>query len=442
MESWLQGNTLRIFTQKRQQRDPNIFNSGRTVTSSGSQRERKYRIAVRKYRAFESSIQSQWQSFVAQARTGLVLEIASLDLNGLQNALFNSRGMTNGDWDIAFVNTDWVSAMEEHDAALDLASLLSSDPPPGWPDGWAPSLRRLQSVGEKILGIPYHDGPECMIFRKDLFEDSVLRHIFESQFCRELEPPATWSDFHQLARFFHKPDRNLYGTAFAAFPDGHNTVYDFLLQLWTRGGELIDAHGNLQFDTGEAEEALSFYRDILTDSSAVHPRCSQLDSVRLGESFAAGELALAINWFGFATAAHTGETSQVRNCVDIAPIPSGPSGRSTSLNVYWLLALPSGSAHPDVAWRFLRHVMTPEMDRVTTLSGAIGCRRSTWTDAEVNGKIPFYHRLGGLHEATREIPKRNDWAQIAHKIDDLVTSAITTTIPLRQLLLNAQRSGL
>ncbi len=86
--------------------------------------------------------------------------------------------------------------------------------------------------------------------------------------------------------------------------------------------------------------------------------------------------------------------------------------------------------------------MTPEMDRMTTLSGAIGCRRSTWTDAEVNRKIPFYHRLNVLHQGAREIPKRNDWAQIALKIDALVTSTITTTIPVRELLVDTQRSGL
>ena len=409
------------------------------MNSKGTQRAAKFRVAVRKYRAFESSIQSQWRSFESQARTGLELEIASLDLNPLQDALFTSHGMTNGDWDLAFVNTDWIAAMEEQEAVVNLAPLLSSDTPAGWPEGWAPSLRRLQSVDEKILGIPYHDGPECLMFRKDLFEDDLLRQRFNLQFGGELKPPATWSEFHQLARFFHKPDRNLYGTAFAAFPDGHNTVYDFLLQLWTRGGELIDAHGNLQFDTAEAEQALSFYREIVTDFSAVHPRCSELDSVHLGESFAAGELAFVVNWFGFATAAHTAEESRVKNRVDIAAIPSGASGKSTSLNVYWLLSVPSGAVHPDAAWRFLCHVMTPEMDRVTTLSGAIGCRISTWNDAEVNSHIPFYHRLDALHKTARESPRRKDWDRIARKIDGLVTSAITTRIPIRNLLQNAQQ---
>ena len=411
------------------------------MTQSDRERENTFRIAVRKYGAFESSIQAQWQAFESRAGTSLELEIVSLDVGPLQSALFDSQGMIRGDWDLAFVNTDWVAAMEEQNAAIDLTPLLSENPPPDWPEGWSPSLRGLQSVNGKTLGLPYHDGPECLIFRKDLFEDAQLRRSFQLQIGRELQPPATWSDFHQLARFFHRPDKGLYGTAFAAFPDGHNTVYDFLLQLWTRGGELFDTRGNVQFETREANDALSFYREILSDSSAVHPDCDELDSVRLGECFAAGKLALMINWFGFATAAHLALDSKVKGRVDIAPIPSGGGGTSSSLNVYWLLSIPIGARHSEVAWQFLRHVAAPEMDRVTTLSGAIGCRRSTWLDVEVNSQVPFYHRLELLHGSAREIPSRRDWPQLAHTIDSLVTSTLKTGIPVRQLLRNAQRSA-
>jgi multiple sugar transport system substrate-binding protein len=399
---------------------------------------RRFRIAVRKYPAFESAIKSQWNAFEAQSGTGLELEIVALDLEPLQETLFRSHGMANGEWDIAFVNTDWLAAIDKQEAVLDLSPLLSSDPPPQWPEGWAPSLRRLQTVGDKILGIPYHDGPECLIFRADLFENSANRRAFSSQFGRELVPPETWADFHQIARFFQNPAHNLFGTGFAAFPDGHNTVYDFLLQLWTRGGELLDPQGNLQWDSPQAEEALSFYRDILNDCSAVHPRCRELDSVRLGAAFAAGELAMVINWFGFATAAHASEASVVKNCVDVAPVPHGPSGISVSLNVYWLLAVPSGSTRPHIAWSFLCHLMNPEMDRLTTLSGAIGCRRSTWADPEINRLIPFYQRIDALHQSAREVPTRIDWPEIARTIDVLVTRTISTSIPVRQLLLEAQ----
>jgi multiple sugar transport system substrate-binding protein len=77
------------------------------------------------------------------------------------------------------------------------------------------------------------------------------------------------------------------------------------------------------------------------------------------------------------------------------------------------------------------------MDKLTTTTGAIGCRRSTWNDPEVNAAIPFYHRIEQLHANAREIPQRADWPRIAAIIDTLVTRTITTTTPVDELLRQA-----
>lgn len=403
-------------------------------------RQQLFRIAVRHYGPFEEAIRAQWNAFDARARSGLKLEIVPLDLHALEQALFASGGMANGDWDVTFVATDWVSAMNEINCAVDLAPMLAADPPPDWPHGWAPSLLRLQAVGERVLGVPYHDGPECLIYRRDLFENSGQRERFRTRYHRELTPPRTWKEFHQVARFFHSAEAKRYGTAFAAYPDGHNSVYDFLLQLWTRAGELFTDAGDLNFVTAEAENALTFYRDLLADQHATHPDCRALDSVAVGARFNAGEIAMMVNWFGFATAAHTAADSSVRGNVGIATIPSDLPTKSVSLNVYWILSIASGSPHQDTAWRFLRHTLAPDMDRMTTLCGAIGCRTSTWTDPEVNAQIPFYHCMEDLHRVAREIPQRRDWPEIARTIDVLVTRAVTTMTPIHQLLEEAQRA--
>jgi multiple sugar transport system substrate-binding protein len=83
-----------------------------------------------------------------------------------------------------------------------------------------------------------------------------------------------------------------------------------------------------------AIEAVAFYRSILGDSSAVHPRCREMDSVKSGMAFAAGEIAMVVNWYGFATMAETTAESKVRGRVDIAPIPHAADSPTTSLNVY------------------------------------------------------------------------------------------------------------
>jgi multiple sugar transport system substrate-binding protein len=149
---------------------------------------------------------------------------------------------------------------------------------------------------------------------------------------------------------------------------------------------------------------------------------------------------MMINWFGFATMAQTSPDSAIQGKVDVAPIPYAGKGCTASLNVYWILSISGGSPHRHTAWQFLCHVQTSAMDKLTTTSGAIGCRRSTWNDAEVNAAIPFYHRIEQLHTHAREIPQRADWPRIAAIIDKLVTAAATTETPIAVLLQQADAS--
>jgi multiple sugar transport system substrate-binding protein len=63
------------------------------------------------------------------------------------------------------------------------------------------------------------------------------------------------------------------------------------------------------------------------------------------------------------------------------------------------------------------------MDKLLTLEGGIGCRKSTWIDADVSSAIPFYRELERLHEGARELPRMREWSSIATVIDKLVLDA-------------------
>jgi multiple sugar transport system substrate-binding protein len=404
-------------------------------------RDGKFRIAIRKFDPFESAIRKQWEIFAASAAVVLTLEAVTHDLHPLYQSLFEDRGLLLGEWDIAFLSTDWIAAASDANCLVDLAELLRSDPPQDYPAGWAESLLRMQRIGDAVYGVPYHNGPECLLVRKDLFEDAGEQQYYKSLYGTPLAVPKTWKEFHQIARFFHRPERGIYGTAFAAYPDGHNTVYDFLLQLWTRGGELIAADGVVRFDTPQAIKALTYYREILNDQMAIHPACRQMDSVRSGIAFAAGEIAMMVNWFGFGAMAETLESSRVRGCVDMTAVPDGEDGRSVSLNSYWLLAIGKGSRHRDVAYQFIKHCMNGQMDKLLTLEGAIGCRRSTWSDADVQAIVPGYAKLEELHSMARELPIRSDWPKIASRIDGVMLEVMDTDEPIRLIVKRADAAN-
>lgn len=400
-------------------------------------RDKVFRLALRDFDPFEAALRKQWAIFKEQNRLDMELEMGLFATQPIYEALFEQEGLKNGAWDVALVNTDWLAQIYEMNAALDLAPLLKSNPPEGYPEGWMPSLLRLQQFGESVVGMPFHDGPECLVYRKDLFEDPAIQLAYQQQFNQPLALPETWDDFYRLAKFFTNPPKNLYGTVFASYPDRHNTVYDFCLQIWTRGGEIYDGKRVL-FDTPAAAETLTFYRAILNDPSASHPSCREFDSVKSGMAFARGEVALMVNWFGFAAMSETLADSKVKDKVAIGKVPRGVQGSSASLNVYWLLSIGAGSPHQTLAYEFLRHCATPEMDKIVTEVGAIGVRRSTWHDAEINAAIPFYHELENIHQFARELPRLSQWDEVGRIIDEVIIAAIDTNRPIAEILAEAQ----
>jgi multiple sugar transport system substrate-binding protein len=387
-------------------------------------RDQTFRLAVRSFGPFESAVEKQWREFTQTFKTHLELEAAPFDLHPLHDTLFEKRGLVNGDWDAAFVSTDWLAEAAGTGSLADVTESLKTDPPEGYPEAWPTSLLRMQSIKGEVLGLPYHDGPECLIYRTDLLQTAV-------------EVPPTWDEFRATARRLNRPAGDLYGSVFAAYPDGHNTVYDFCLQLWSRGGELFTPDGSIQLVTPQTAEALAFYRSIVKDVSAVHPACRDFDSVKSGLAFARGEVTMMVNWFGFAAMGETISDSKVKRRVGVSRIPC-QGGPHTSLNSYWLLGIGAGGKHKEIAWSFLKHCASAPMDKLLTLEGGIGCRKSTWNDSDVNRTIPFYRQLEQLHEDARELPQLPCWAELSQVIDRMVVRALDTEDSELELLRAAQ----
>jgi multiple sugar transport system substrate-binding protein len=400
-------------------------------------REDVLRIAIRRFGPFETAIQKQWADFQIHTGCPLRLEYESLDLNPLVETLFTRDGLKNGTWDLAFVVSDWLADAVETGSLRDLAPAMRTDPVPDYPGGWVPALTGMQQFGDAIYGLPYHDGPECLIYRTDLFANPGEQAAFEGRIGYPLEAPKTWDQFEDVARFFTRPDEGLYGTVFAAFPDGHNSVYDFCLQLWSRGGELHDTVGRPTLATPAAAAALEFYRRIVNDRAMTPPGQEEIDSVRSGELFASGSIAMMVNWFGFAAVCEQ-PGCPVKGKTGVTTLPSAEGFAPASLIVYWLLAVAAGSPHPDAAYAFARHCCTPAMDKLTTLEGGIGCRLSTWFDPEVNELIPFYAELARLHAGTRTLPRSRTLPALSHIIDEAVQAAIATDEPSEAILQAAQ----
>ena len=398
----------------------------------------KIRIAIRKFDPFESTLQKLWDLFCLKNNINVEAEMIPLELNDLYEETIAKNGLKNGDWDIAHLNTDWIFDAANEKAVLDLNPFINQNAPQNYPEGWHQSLLHLQQINNGTYGLPFHDGPECLIYRKDLFENPIEKQNFKKQFGYDLHPPKTWTEFTQIAEFFNRPKENLYGSVFANYPDGHNMVFIFCLLFWTKGGSLLNSRNQIDINRPEAVAALDYYRKISNNKNAVHPKSIDFGSVEAGMAFAKGEVAMSINWFGFASMCEVIEESKVKGKVNIAELPHDENHETASLNVYWLYTIGTGSKHQKLAYDFIRFATTPESDKLLTTEGGIGCRKSTWNDAEINETIPYYHKLELLHETALTLPQTPIWPKVAELIDKMILKALKTDIPSEKLVEETQ----
>ena len=387
------------------------------------------RIAVRSFSDFEAALKAQLATYRASASHPVV--VGTFDLAGLEKIVLGGE-LSSGDWDLVIFPTDWIGSAIRNRALEHLEPWMQRQPLPDWPDGWPASLREPLRQQDGFYCIPWHDGPECLIYRKDLFEDALERAAFVARYGRELAPPESWSEFHEIARFFTRPDQGLWGTLFAAFPDGHNTLYDLVLQVWSRGGELFDTEGQPTLDHPAVIKALDFYRTIIRDGGACYPGAVDIDSVSSGDVFLTGQIAMMVNWFGFAARANL-SGSALCGKLALAAIPGG-----ATLSNYWVIAIAAGSQAKADAYSLLCHIASAENDKQTSLHGAVGVRLSTWQDRDVVARVSFYASLPELSAKARTLPFCEDLPRLATIINEVAVAALTTEEPSESILVRAQ----
>jgi len=385
----------------------------------------RLRLATRTQETFERAFAIQIADF-QKTHPEVEFEVVARPIHDHYDAMIGAGEAASPDFDLFLCVTDWLPEAIAKGQIAPLNNYIDQNPPQDWPQGWHPAMLGLQNQNGAIYGFPWHDGPEIFHYRKDLFENPKEKENFQNGHNRALRVPKTWTEFIEVAKFFTRPDQGLWGCCEGAYTDGHNNVYDFLIQLWSRGGVLFDQDYKPRFHEDAGIEALQFYSDIFHKHKVASPECLKLGSVECGDFYAQGNAAMMWNWSGFAAVAEIPEFSNIvgkNGCTKI-PAGDGPMGRSVSLNIYWTLTLCQGSQHKDLAYQFMRHIMQPKLDKVTSMCGANGVRLSTWNDPEVRTKYPYYSIIADVHKGSITMPAIPEYPAINEAISEAVHNVV------------------
>jgi multiple sugar transport system substrate-binding protein len=178
-------------------------------------------------------------------------------------------------------------------------------------------------VDGRLVQLPRVTDVSNLYYLKDLYENADNKAKYKETFGTELAPPATYDELKQQIIFFANPP-NMYGTAFAGKDEGMSGRFMEILRA--NGGDMFDEKWNPTFNSQAGIDALQWFIDIY-NAKAVPAGTVNYTWDDIGQAFAAGTLAVDLDWPGFAAFYNDPAKSKVAGKVGFAVAPVGTAGK-------------------------------------------------------------------------------------------------------------------
>ena len=242
-------------------------------------------------------------------------------------------------------------------------------------------LQHYSFFRKKAYGVPFVYAPQIFFYRKDLFEQPLLREQFRRLYGTQLRPPNTWKEYNAMGEFFTKhTDAIAYGMSVAA-------AYPQCLapELYTRmrayGGSIFSKDGKV---TLESSQTLRAYENLKQAICAAKPDYLQATDVSIIGDFLCGETAMLIGYPAYMTDVADLRKSSMIGSIGYSQIP----GRAPLLGG-WGMGLSSGCTNEDGALKFLRWMCDEQTGNYFALLGGQTTMTGSYTNDELVKLYPW-----------------------------------------------------
>lgn len=203
---------------------------------------------------------------------------------------------------------------------------------------YEPSVLSTVQFDGKVWGVPRAFSTKGLFWNKTLFAEAGLPTD---------QGPQTWADVLAAAKAVdEKTSADGIGIAAASFD---NTMHQFLKWMYSNGGEVVNAEGEVVFDSPQNRETMRFYKELV---QYAEPGPVAYDRGKLEPLFNDGKIGMVI---------HGGFGRKGFSNVDygIELIPAGPQGHKSTLLITDSLVVFKGTGVEDAAVNLVSYLTEP-----------------------------------------------------------------------------------
>lgn len=237
---------------------------------------------------------------------------------------------------------------------------------------WPPLIQygEYPTGSGEIYSLPFDPDVLGIVYRGDIFADQKEQADFVKQFGYELKKPLTYTNLSDIASFFSRPEKGMYGIGLPGTEESVQALADSV--FLSNGGSLYDpishtTKGILNSQTNR--DSLMMLQDLY---SRTPPSSSTRTDDDLISSVAQGEVPMAIMPFSsFEKLINSNLTIPLTN-LSFATLP-GQNRDGTFRRVGSLMGesigIGANSDKKEIAWDFLTWYYNPETQLSWSLAG-------------------------------------------------------------------------
>ena len=221
------------------------------------------------YPANAPTIKSVWEK-----ETGITIEIVGVAPENAITKVMQDVSTKAGSYDIYQTAWNDIGNLVEAGGLVNLDEFVAKYKPE-WDDpkrgyvGGVQGVTLLNKYAGSYYAVSLDGDFQTWIYRKDLFEDPKERADFKAAHGWELRFPETWDELDQVAAFFHRPDKGLFGcTDLRNQGWGYTNWYQRYCSAGAPNRMLFDLHGKAGpvsslINSPEGISATKSYVDLL-----------------------------------------------------------------------------------------------------------------------------------------------------------------------------------